>query len=435
MTRSIVKKRVAMVGISGRSGTYSKSILTDYRDSVEIVALLDSNPKRTEVFNEDNGLNIPCYVPEQFDRMMDETRPDLVMVSTTDATHHIYTVMALKHDVDVFCEKPMTTDETKLKQILNAERESKGRVVVPFVNRYTPVHTKIREMIMDGTIGRPTSVDFCEMLDTYHGASYFKRWNRYEEQSGSLLVTKACHHFDLVNWWLGQKPAQVFAYGALNFHHPDSEHNPEKVDGRRCSTCKKKCSYYKRHATSGGGSYDEHLISFNNPGRNELFGSVDGYFADRCIFDSDIDTWDTFCVTVRYEGGAMMSYSLNASAPYEGYHLAINGTRGRIETDAVKGKGMRLPFPDPPPQRIRYFPLFEGMQTIDLVFKGGGHGGGDPAQKKEIFLGRDENDRTCRLASVMEAAYSVLVGIAARTSIKTGEPVNISGLLEEQGEE
>lgn len=424
------KKRYAIVGISGRSRTFTNSILNEYKDCSEIVALFDHNSKRMEAFNEDNNQQIPCYGEGEFAKMVEENKVDAAIISTTDATHHIYIIAALENNIDVVCEKPMTIDEEKARAILDADRKSKNNLQIAFNYRYMPVPTKICEMILDDAIGRPLSVDFNYCLDTYHGSSYFKRWNRYEKEAGSLLVTKACHHFDLVNWWLGQKPLEVFAYGRLNHYGAEGLYNPEKVDGRRCSTCTTKCEYYLRHSSPGGGSQDEHLINFNNPGRNELFGSVDGYFADRCIFDSDIDTWDTYSLSVLYDGGAMMSYSLNASASYEGYRLAINGTKGRIETNSISGKGMRLPFPEPKPQNIRYFPMFDGMQTIEVIRKGGGHGGGDPIMKKEIFLGKDEKDRTKRFAGAFEGALSVLVGVAARNSLKTGKPVKIKDLLD-----
>ena len=43
-------------------------------------------------------------------------------------------------------------------------------------------------------------------LDTVHGADYFRRWHREKKNSGGLLVHKSSHHFDLVNWWLGDVP-------------------------------------------------------------------------------------------------------------------------------------------------------------------------------------------------------------------------------------
>ena len=44
------------------------------------------------------------------------------------------------------------------------------------------------------------------LLDVRHGADYFRRWHRDKANSGGLLVHKATHHFDLVNWWLAAAP-------------------------------------------------------------------------------------------------------------------------------------------------------------------------------------------------------------------------------------
>ena len=43
-----------------------------------------------------------------------------------------------------------------------------------------------------------------------------------ERFSGTLFVHKACHHFDLLNWWIGSDPEMVYAQGALEpfLHHP-----------------------------------------------------------------------------------------------------------------------------------------------------------------------------------------------------------------------
>ena len=69
-----------------------------------------------------------------------------------------------------------------------------------------------------GAIGAVTSVDFHWYLDVHHGADYFRRWHRLRQHGGTLLVHKASHHFDLLNWWLESEPEEVFAYGALEHY-------------------------------------------------------------------------------------------------------------------------------------------------------------------------------------------------------------------------
>ena len=63
----------------------------------------------------------------------------------------------------------------------------------------------------------------------------------------------------------------------------------------------------------------------------------DGYFRDRCVFRPDINIEDTMNVIVKYKTGATLSYSLNAFNAWEGYTIAFNGTKGRLEHQIVEG--------------------------------------------------------------------------------------------------
>ena len=73
-------------------------------------------------------------------------------------------------------------------------------------------------MLASGAIGNIGSVHFEWLLDVRHGADYFRRWHRDKANAGGLMVHKATHHFDLVNWWLDAEPVTVFADGELLFY-------------------------------------------------------------------------------------------------------------------------------------------------------------------------------------------------------------------------
>jgi len=223
-------KKYAICGVSNRAmGMFLRPMLTTFRGGHKPVALLDSDPLRFQVCKQlyPELADLPEYGPDEFDRMVRETKPDIVIVASRDDTHAGYILRALEHGLDVFTEKPMATTAEDCRRILDAEKASKGKVTVTFNYRYNPIHTRIKEMILEGKIGRVVSVDLNWYIDTYHGASYFKRWNRMREFSGGLSIHKSSHHFDLVNWWTGQRPVEAFAYGALNFFGPDGRAQPE----------------------------------------------------------------------------------------------------------------------------------------------------------------------------------------------------------------
>jgi len=57
----------------------------------------------------------------------------------------------------------------------------------------------------------------------------------------------------------------------------------------------------------------------------------DGYFRDGCVFKNDINIFDKMAATIKYADGVHVSYSLTAYSSYEGYRIAFNGTKGRID--------------------------------------------------------------------------------------------------------
>lgn len=120
------------------------------------------------------------YPPKaaQFEDMIRETRPDVIIVTTMDRTHDDYIVRALHAGCDVITEKPMTIDEKRALRILDAIEETGRQVRVAFNYRYAPHHSKVRELLMNGAIGDVFSVHFEWLLNTEHGADYFRRWHR-----------------------------------------------------------------------------------------------------------------------------------------------------------------------------------------------------------------------------------------------------------------
>ncbi|MCL6515501.1 Gfo/Idh/MocA family oxidoreductase [Alicyclobacillus sp.] len=424
-------RRWAVCGVSNRAMSMFIGPMTQvFPAYAEVVGLLDVDPRRVEICRDRfPGLrDVPGYGPEDFDRMVDEVKPDVILVTGRDYTHAEYIVKALARDLDVVTEKPMATTAADCRRILDAEAGSRGRVVVTFNYRYAPIHRRIKEMILEGRIGRVTSVDLNWYIDTYHGSSYFQRWNRMREFSGGLSIHKSSHHFDLVQWWIDQRPTEVFAFGALNYYGPDSEYNPERRDGRFCGTCdvRDRCAYYTRwHTRSQQGQVrDDHIGAIKGIPIDQAYT---GYRADMCIFDSEIRIEDTYIATVRYDKGALLSYSINFSLPFEGYRLAINGTKGRIETQEFHAPS-RVPFPTPV-QTIDYFPLFGAKETIHVVQREGGHGGGDPVLQEDLFMGVDPHRPYTILSGSRDGAYAVATGEAVWRSAKSGQPVAIADLL------
>lgn len=425
------KKRLAIVGTGIRGTTFwGKRILENYPDLVDFVGLCDINPGRAEFAR--SYINTTCPLFTNFEEMMINTRPDMLVVTTVDATHHEFIIKGLEMGVDVLSEKPMTTDEEKCQKILDAERKSGKKLIVGFNYRYGPHMTKIKEILASKDIGRITSVDFHWYLNIYHGASYFRRWHGIRSKSGTLLVHKATHHFDLLNWWLDSDPVEVFAYGELEHYGKNNSFRGEK-----CRNCQyqSKCKFFW--------DITRDVMLTNLYTENEHH---DGYIRDNCLWRNEIDIYDKMAVQIKYANNVQVSYSLTTYSPYEGWRITFNGMDGRLESwqdipwrRSEKINQAELHAKEMQQENVEkitdYEELvimknFENYKMIKLPKGRGGHGGGDQRLQDQIFRTPDMPDPLRHVAGSRDGAMSILIGIAARKSIESGKPVRIADLTD-----
>ncbi len=424
------RKRYCQIGLGSRSGMYTRAIWNRYADIAELVGLCDTNPGRMDLVNQrrpEGHPEIPTYSAEQFDQMIAQCRPDAVIVTTVDGTHHQYIIRAMELGCDAITEKPMTTDADKCRAILEAQARTGRKLRVTFNYRYSPPRSQVKQMILDGVIGDVLAVDFTWLLNTRHGADYFRRWHRHRDNSGSLLVHKATHHFDLVNWWLDSVPQRVSAFGARQFYTPATA-DRLGLAGRseRCHGCPvaEKCDFRLDLA----GNENLKALYLDNEAH-------DGYFRDRCVFSDAIDIWDNMVVNVAYRNGAQLSYCLQAFQPWEGYRISFSGTLGRIEHNCcestyISGDGTVPGELEKGKTTTTLIPMFEKPRALEIWTGTGGHGGGDDPLLDSVFLLDPPADPLNRAASQVDGTYSILAGIAAYTSIdQAGQPVAVAELL------
>ncbi|MCK9252741.1 MAG: Gfo/Idh/MocA family oxidoreductase [Clostridiaceae bacterium] len=401
-------KKLVLVGAGSRGlSMYAQPITELYADEATILGVFDTNISRALLLSRKTGGTIPVY--EDFDRMLAEVKPDAVIVTTVDRFHHQYIIAALEAGCDAISEKPMTIDADKCRAILEAERRTGRKVIVTFNARCSPFATKIKDLMRAGAVGQVYSVHFEWFLDTVHGADYFRRWHRRLENSGGLLVHKATHHFDLVNWFIEKDPVAVFATGSRRFYG-----QPSAISGPRCRTCAHKddCRFF---------------IDVTDPAYRELYfdcETADGYWRDGCVFSPEIDIYDTMTLHVQYEDQISMAYSLTAHSPHEGYRLVINGERGRLEAETFAHRYNVAQTS----HSIKVLDRDNAVITHQVAKLGGTHGGADAILMR--LLMRDQTpDPHQYVAGSRSGAMSLIIGAAANLSIASGRVIQVKDLL------
>ncbi|WP_078544599.1 Gfo/Idh/MocA family oxidoreductase [Litchfieldia alkalitelluris] len=423
-------KRYVLIGTGGRAEYFYGSVVRDFRETSQLVAFCDINQTRMNYANrlleeKYNHPQVATYLAHEFETMIEIEKPDTVIVTTVDRTHHTYIIKALELGCDVVTEKPMTIDAEKCQEIIDAVKRTGRDVRVSFNYRYAPHNTKIRELIKNGVIGDVFSVNFEWALNTQHGADYFRRWHRDKRNSGGLLVHKSTHHFDLVNFWLGTSPETVYAQGGLRFY------------GRENAEARGVTKFYQRAHGSEIAKHDPFAIQLaDNDHLKAMYLDAeeeDGYQRDQSVFGDGINIEDTLGVMVKYKNKAILNYSLNAYLPWEGYTVAFNGSKGRIEVRVVEQSyinsgGKKEDEGRLEQKSIVVMPMFDTPYEVEVEEGVGGHGGGDPILLQDLF-GTPIEDEFNRAASHVDGAMSILTGIAGNISLNTGQPVNVDQLV------
>ena len=428
--------RYAVIGTGHRAQMYLDAIAGPHADVAQLVALIDSNPARREYYRGrfEQFADAESAGPEQLEELIERLAVDRVIVTSPDRLHAEHVVRVLDAGADVIVEKPLTIDAPSARRIQEAIDRTGRQVLVTFNYRYSPRNTALKEIIAAGEIGEVVSVVFEWVLDTSHGADYFRRWHRDKANSGGLFVHKSSHHFDLVNWWTGQVPERVYARGGLRFYGRDNA----KARG---------ADLLPERGTHDGPRDPFELDLRGDERLKNLYLDAeqhDGYLRDRSVFDTGITTEDNLTAIVDYDRGAVLTYALNAHSPWEGYRVAVNGTAGRAELEIVE-RAEVIPAADDSAvvdpsakevttadqgvrergDRLVVQRHFEPAREIDIPTGQGGHGGGDALMLHEIFVGPGD-DALGRASDHLDGLRAISVGVSGNISLETGQAVDIA---------
>ena len=238
--------------------------------------------------------------------------------------------------------------------------------------------------------------------------------------------------------WLASYPKQVFAFGDLFFY------------GRENAAKRGENYSYNRYTGVEAAATDPFALTLDqHPALRGLYLEAEkdtGYLRDRNVFGDNITVEDTMSVTARYRNEVILTYSLIAYSPWEGFKVAITGDKGRLELDLIESVGKQFVAGEEQTvkaeredveefggKELRVYPMFGRPYKVEIPEGVGGHGGGDQVMLEQIFSTTPPADPFHRAASHIDGAASILLGIAANESMATGQPVTVDDLLKLPG--
>jgi len=205
------KIRFAMIGCGGNSSGHARR-LNEHPDA-QIIATCDVN---TEIANGYIDRNLPELEPrpgayDDIDKMLAETKPDAVLISTPHTLHFEQGMKALNAGCHVFMEKPMVTAAEDAYTIAEKVKET-GKVFVVGYN--TPCSANfyyLRETIRNKTLGK------LELVTGYITQDWLRAtkgaWRQVPELSGGgQAYDSGAHLLNSLCWSVESNIDEVFAF-------------------------------------------------------------------------------------------------------------------------------------------------------------------------------------------------------------------------------
>jgi len=132
---------------------------------------------------------------------------DLVVVATPTHLHAKYAIAAAKSGKHVFCEKPLARTLADAEAMVRACDEAGVVLAVGHVVRYFAEYRRAKQMLDDGTLGRPA---IATLVRGNFAVGSAREWYLDAAKSGGVVLDLMLHDLDTVRWWFGE-PSRVYA--------------------------------------------------------------------------------------------------------------------------------------------------------------------------------------------------------------------------------
>jgi myo-inositol 2-dehydrogenase/D-chiro-inositol 1-dehydrogenase len=214
------KISVGLIGVGGRGSFDAGVFHTDPR--ARVTALCDLFDDRIETGIQKIRLDKPA-VYKDFEKLLASPSIDAVLIATPPFEHPRMLEAAVDAKKHVYCEKPMGVNLAGVQQSIRAARKQdpKKDLAVGFQQRYGPVYLEAYKRLQAGDIGTLSNArGFWIANDPFTRRPYpdastekLRNWFCYRDYSGDFIVEQDCHNFDVLHWFIAERPISAVGMG------------------------------------------------------------------------------------------------------------------------------------------------------------------------------------------------------------------------------
>ena len=422
---------VLVIGAGCRGGMYA-DLMAAHPDKFRVVGVADPVQGRREAVA--RRLNIPedrCFASWE-EALSRPKLADIAVIATGDNEHYHPALKAIQLGYDLLLEKPVAQTPTECAAIAHAAEQKGVRVLVCHVLRYTHFYKAIKQLLMDGTLGEVQSVIAVEAVGNVHQSHSYVRGNWHSEtESTPMLLAKCCHDLDILQWLLDKPCKRVQSFGSLTHFTPENapEGAPQRcIDGcPAADTCPYnavKLYYDDKDNDWFRCACTRDIAKDNIPTDEEVMFALRTTDYGLCVYHANNDVVDHQVVNLEFEGGATVSFSMNAFN-CGGRYIRLFGTKGELFGNADGSELTLFTFADRQYRRLSTLQVDESITS--------GHGGGDEGIVCELYDYLSDHYTGFCAADIGISAKNHLIGFAAEKARHTGTVVDMDAYFAEYG--
>lgn len=425
-----------IIGAGSRGVAYAE-VMAGLPDQYQVVGVADrAKAGRDKVQQMFRLPEEACFASWE-DILAQPKMADLAVIATMDQMHYGPAMKAIELGYHILLEKPVAQTARECADIALAAEKKGVSVLVCHVLRYTPFFKRVKRLLMEGAIGTPQSIIHVEGVGDIHYTHSFVRGNWHsEKETTPMLLAKSCHDMDIVQWLLDKPCRKVQSFGSLTYFRPENapEGAPVRCADGGCpiaSTCPYSCMKLYYNAPKGSwyyhwfrGAATRGMSAGYEPTDEEVMDALKTTDYGLCVFHANNDMVDHQVVNMEFEGGATVSFTMNAFNS-GGRYIRIFGTKGELYANVSDS-------------RIRVF-TFENSSWRDVPVQEadecivGGHGGGDEGIIRELYDYLSGSYTGFCAADITTSVKNHLIGFAAEQARHSGSVVDLDTYFRQYG--
>ena len=405
---------VILIGAGLRGTRYTDEMLK-MPDKFKVVGVAETIEQRRNFIKEKHQIaNDMCFNSWE-DILSKPKMADIALIATMDEMHYEPAMKAIELGYDILIEKPVAPTAEQCVNIARAAKEKGVKILVCHVLRYTDFFNRIKEIVMNGTIGKIMSAIHVEAVGNEHQSHSYVRGNWHsEKETTPMLLAKCCHDLDILQWILDEPCDKIQSFGKLTYFTPE---NAPKGAPKRCidgcpaeATCpynvkklylNSKDNHWFRPACTRG------IAKGRFPTDEEVLTALKTTDFGLCVFRANNDVVDHQTVNMQFKSGANVTLSMNAFNK-GGRYIRLFGTKGELFAYMEDTKITVYTFED---RKTTEVPVALVGETIVH-----GHGGGDEGLVRELYDYFSESYDGYRAADIHISVKNHLLGFAAEKS-------------------